>query len=267
MKINPNICLVDEDSTLKDSWKLALDAEVELSFFSDPVKLLEQCAAAPKGFLSQYACIVLGRKFQGGRIDICKDDWCHQIRQKGAKLLLLNWDGPITKGDLEGRFDGKIFHRRGVTWAHLRSRIMKMQSNPNHGFLGASSRSQSRHKPSLAESSSTMTVAKSSAIESQVSMGRLEDLKLERSHKCKKILLAMAESAHGQHRDLLLNYATLNHDKGRQLLEAIYNRLLLASTKGFSEDCPSRYINSSPVVAKNLLREALIGESVTTPLQ
>ena len=87
MKINPNICLVDEDSTLKDSWKLALDAEVELSFFSDPVKLLEQCAASPKGFLSQYACIVLGRKFQGGRIDICKDEFqsLRDVLMKGAR--------------------------------------------------------------------------------------------------------------------------------------------------------------------------------------
>lgn len=267
MKIKPIICIVDEDISLLECWNDVLDADVEVSYFSDPVKLLESCLSNSERPLNDYACIILGRKFQGGKIDTCKEDWCYQIRRRGGKILLLNWDGPITKGDLEGRFDGKIFHRHGVTWAHLRSRLLKLSQCPT-GYITSEAIANAQFnsfRKDLKDRSRNSSENLKKELRNDVSS--FDYLQNERGQKCKKLLLLMASSAKGQHRDLLLNYANQNSIKGEQLLEALYNRLLLASTKGFSDNCPSKYINSSPVVAKNILREALVGEAVATPIR
>jgi hypothetical protein len=65
----------------------------------------------------------------------------------------------------------------------------------------------------------------------------------------------MARKATGPHKEKIEYYAYQDQKTGVQLLEAIYNRLL--TDKDRPTTCPSKYINSSPVIAQRILHETL----------
>ena len=148
------------------------------------------------------------------------------------RSILLNWQGYVTKDEVNSKFDGKLFHRYGVKWQTLRLRIQKFEKNQR----------MTRKLPPSKEFKIT---------EKQ----RQQVSSISRPDKCGEILKSMAKKATGPHREKIEFYAYHDRKTGVKLLEAIYNRLL--TDKNRPETCPSWYINSSPVIAQRILKEAL----------
>ena len=80
--------------------------------------------------------------------------------------------------------------------------------------------------------------------------------RLNKEQRCVEILKTMAHNARGSHREKIESYLAGDQKTGIQLLEAIYNRLI--TLRDIPQTCPSRYINSSPVIAARILEEALM---------
>src|SRR5690606_15642524 len=139
--------------------------------------------------------------------------------------LFLNWQGYIDKKDLIPNFDGKIFQKYGVKWHTLRLRIQRLN----------------KQKKDLSLTSNAVPVK----IDRQLAMSKAE--------KCQELLKNMAKRADGSHRFFIETCASQNLNQGIELLEAIYSRLI--TFKDRPETCPSRYINSSPVIAARILQQ------------
>jgi hypothetical protein len=155
------------------------------------------------------------------------------LKSYGAGPVFLNWQGYVTKDEVNNKFDGKLFHRYGVKWQTLRLRIQKFE------------KTQKQIK----------RVIPSKEFKVVDKTNRRYPSSISRPDKCGEILKSMAKKANGIHREKIEYYAYHDHKTGVKLLEAIYNRLL--TDKNRPEGCPSHYINSSPVIAQRILREAL----------
>ena len=118
-----------------------------------------------------------------------------------------------------------------LKWQTLRLRIQKHEKSQKVG------------KEGFEQSSSTFVNS------------RVRSKKTSRPEKCSEILKIMARNAIGVHKEKIEHYAYYDQKTGIQLLEAIYNKLL--TDKDRPASCPSRYINSSPVIAQRILKEAL----------
>ena len=229
MKHKPVVCLIDEDENVRLGWSKALGQEATLVYFQDHLELLNH-AARDKSMVSGFSCIIIGRFFKQLNLDVVMSEAPDMIRKISNCPLFLNWQGYITKDEVLARFDGKLFHRYGVKWQTLRMRVQKFEKTLR------------THKKSP-EAGKMMEI-----------IPLAHDSKPE---KCCQLLRTMAKNAAGPHKEKIEFYAQHDHDTGTKLLEAIYNRLL--TDKNRPSTCPSRYINSSPVIAQRILHDALFG--------
>jgi len=223
---NPRVCIVDEDRRVQETWEKSLGSRVRVYYFSSPGELLER-EVAQKFFMDSMVCIVIGRLYNNRSLDIVRTEYPAKIRQHTGVPIFLNWQGYIDKNDLDTFFDGKIYQRYGVKWVTLRHRILRLN----------------RPQKSLIEPYSH---GKSS----------IRLLKPNREQLCLELLKKMADNSSGEHQARLEHYACHDLKTGIKLLEAVYNRLM--TSKDIPPTCPSRYLNSSPVIAARILERALI---------
>lgn len=223
----PKVCVIDENSNVKLGWEQSLGSQASLFFFRDHLEFFDRLSRDPN-FSLDFQCIIIGKIYPHlNNFDILESDAIERIRSLTKSPLFLNWQGYISKEELERRFDGKIFHRYGVKWHTLRLRIQRL-----------SSRKEVSIRP--------MTIA-------QPSNKKIRQL--SRLQRCQELLKVMAARADGVYKDKIEFYAYHDQEMGVQLLEALYNRLL--TQKERPTGCPSRYINSSPVIAARILQETL----------
>ena len=233
MKQKPIVCLIDEDETVRKGWELSLLGDADVDYYTNHLELLN-AASRDKLLVPSYSCFILGRYFKDVDVDTVSSTVPDLLRNLGAGPLFLNWQGYVTKEEVNQKFDGKLFHRYGVKWQTLRLRIQKFDKNRKMVKRAIPSKEfrindkQRRHVSSIS-----------------------------RPDKCGDILKLMAKKATGAHREKIEFYAYQDTTTGMKLLEAIYNKLL--TDKNRTNECPSRYINSSPVIAQRILREALYG--------
>lgn len=235
MKQKPLVCLIDEDETVKKGWANALEGDATLCYYPDHFELLTQ-AAQDKELIASFSCIIIGRYFKHVNVDIVTSDVAETLKNSGAGPVFLNWQGYVTKDEVNTKFDGKLFHRYGVKWQTLRLRIQKFEKTQKVVVA---------KKPAPVKEFKTPVMEKPRRYVSSISQ----------PDKCGEILKTMARRAQGAHKEKIEFYAYHDRNAGVKLLEAIYNRLL--TDKNRPETCPSRYINSSPVIAQRILREAL----------
>jgi hypothetical protein len=231
MKQKPIVCLIDEDEEVARGWQHTLQHEAEVRAYSDHLTLLRH-AAYDKGLLAAFSCIISARFFKKLNLDIVNSNVPELIRAKCAGPLFINWQGFITREELIKKFDGKLFHKFGVRWQTLRLRIQKFEKKSLQSKPFAS---EALIKTKIKKTSNTRSIPK--------------------PDRCYALLKAMASNAQGIHRERIEFYANHDPDTGMQLLEAIYSKLV--TDKNRPETCPSRYINSSPVIAKRILHDTL----------
>lgn len=234
MKSKPYVCLLDENPDVQQGWEATLGHDAQLFYFQDHLELLNE-ATRDKELIPSFTCIIMGRYFRHINMDVVTSNVTELLREHGAGPIFLNWQGYVTKEEVHSKFDGKLFHRYGVKWQTLRLRIQKFE------------KSLKPFKPILELKKETPITFYSSKPASSIS----------RPDKCIDILKTMARNADTQHKDRIEFFAFKDPSQGIKLLEAIYDRLL--TDKNRPENCPSRYINSSPIIAKRMLKEALFG--------
>ena len=239
MRVKPKVCLIDEDPQVQLGWSKALNKEATVECFNDYRELL---LARDKdvSLLSSFDCVIVSRYFKKTGIDICESNVIAELRTHGANAIFLNWQGYLTKEEIDAKFDGRLFNRYGVRWQTLRSRIQKIK-NKKAPLTGQA-------KPEEVGQIARNTQVKSPSV---------SDVFQSKPQRCQDLLKIMARQAIGRHREKLEYYAVHNSTEGIALLEAIYNKLLTSTDN--STNCPSKYINSSPVVAKNILKKTLFG--------
>ncbi len=225
MSEKPRVCIVDENLLVKVGWERSLGHHAELFFYRDHRPLLED-AERDETLIPSFQCIILGRMYPHIGLDIVHSDIPEQIRKQAGGPVFLNWQGYVTKNDLDTNFDGKIFHRYGIKWHTLRLRIQRVERRKNTV--------EHVHLPEKTKVNSYIS----------------------RSQKCRELLRLMAARAEESHRRKIEYMAKNDPETGIKLLEAIYNKLLV--DKNRPSNCPSRYINSSPVIAARILRDVLI---------
>lgn len=221
----PRVCVIDENPKVEMGWRKSLGKNAQLYFFRDPLEFQNAIENDLK-LLRSFTCIIFGRNFSEHRLDIVKSRIPQKLAKQTDVPLFLNWQGYVSKADLETQFDGKIFHRFGIKWHTLKLRIQRLQRQKETQVTNFV-RSNSDFPPSH----------------------------FNRDQKCQHVLRQMAKRAHGEHRSRIEYYAQQDQETGVRLLEAIYNELL--TNKNRSDSCPSRYINSSPVIATKILSAAL----------
>ncbi len=224
MNDKPRVCVIDENSLVKVGWERSLGHHADLYFYRDHRGLFEDAETDPL-LIPSFHVIIVGRMYPHINLDIVNSDIPESLRKIATGPVFLNWQGYVSKTDLDKNFDGKIFHRYGIKWHTLRLRILRVERKKN-AFEPARSPLKSR---------STLCVS--------------------RSQKCRELLKLMALRAEGQHKKKIEQLAKNDTETGIKLLEAIYNKLLI--DKNRPENCPSRYINSSPIIAARILREVL----------
>ena len=234
MKPKPLVCLLDEDPDVRHGWETSLNPDAQLFYFQDHLELFNE-AASQRDLIPSFTCIILGRYFRHINLDMVASHVPDLLREQGAGPIFLNWQGYVTKEEVNVKFDGKLFHRYGVKWQTLRLRVQKFE------------KSLKPFKPSSYEIKKELPASFFSKPASSIS----------RPDKCMEILKAMARNAEGHHKEKIEFFAFKDPNTGIKLLEAIYDRLL--TDKNRPSDCPSRYINSSPIIAKRILKEALFG--------
>lgn len=223
---NPRVCIVDEDRRVQETWEKSLGSRVRVHYFSSPGDLLEK-DLSQKFFLDSMVCIVMGRLFNDKSLDIVRTEYPARIRRRTSVPVFLNWQGYIDKNDLETNFDGKIYQRYGVKWVTLRHRILRLNRSAR-GLMEPVPRGKSS----------------------------IRLLTPSRDQLCLELLKRMASNSCGDHQARLEHYAYHDLKTGIKLLEAVYNRLM--TSKDIPTTCPSRYLNSSPVIAARIIEKALI---------
>lgn len=218
----PVVCLIDENPLVQVGWEKSLESNASLAYYRDHLELFKDAENKPN-LISSFSCIITGKNFSHLQFDIVNSDVCEQLRKKSTGPIFLNWQGYISKDYLEKNFDGKIFHRYGVKWHTLRLRIQKLDKK------------KIVIKPQVQPSAPTKKITK--------------------DQKCFELLKSMADRAEGEHKKKIEFYAFKDPSTGIKLLEAIYTSLLTNKDRSFS--CPSRYINSSPVIAAKILHDTL----------
>lgn len=235
MKQKPIVCLIDEDDKVKRGWEQALGVDALLQYYPDHLELFNH-SAREKDLIKNFSCVIIGRHFKQLNLDVVSSNVPDNLKSAGAGPIFLNWQGYITKDEVNSKFDGKLFHRYGVKWQTLRLRIQKFEKTQKFPT----------EKMPITEKYARVYENKCK-----------ETATASRPEKCSALLKEMASKADGIHREKIEFYAYRDVVSGRQLLEAIYNRLL--TDKNRPETCPSRYINSSPVIAQRILHNALYG--------
>ena len=238
MRVKPKVCLIDEDPQVQLGWEKALNKEASLEYYKDCQELLD-AAGNDASLLHSFDCVIVSRYFKQTGVDVCESPLIAELRNQGVGAIFLNWQGYLTKEEIDSKFDGRLFNRYGVRWQTLRSRIQKIRNK----------------KAPLTRVSKADEPAAPKASPSKVSLP--SQMFQSKPQRCQDLLRSMARKAVGRHKEKLEYYAAHDSKEGIALLEAIYNRLLTATDS--SMNCPSRYINTSPVVAKNILKEALYG--------
>jgi hypothetical protein len=232
MKLKPVVCVIDEDERVSIGWRKSIGLDGKLIYFHDYLEFFNTCQI-DKEFASSLSCIIIGRHFKSLSVDVVDSQIPKQIRSLGHWPIFLNWQGYITKEEVNEKFDGKLFHRYGVKWQTLRLRIQKYEKKLKF--------SQSPSKENLVK----------------VYEQKYKEAKFSKPEKCKVLLKNMARNATGLHKKRIENFIMSDMDRGIALLEAIYYRLL--ANKNRPKGCPSEYINSSPVIAQRMLYDALYG--------
>lgn len=235
MKLKPYVCLLDEDPDVRQGWEQSLASDAQLFYFQDHLELLNE-AARQKSLIPSFTCIIVGRYFRHINLDVVTSNVPELLRENGAGPVFLNWQGYVTKEEVNAKFDGKLFHRYGVKWQTLRLRIQKFEKSLKSFKTVTEIQSQENSAP-VYYPKATSSISK--------------------PDKCIEILKTMAKNAEQGHKDKIEFFASQDPSTGIKLLEAIYDRLL--TDKNRPENCPSRYINSSPIIAKRILKEALFG--------
>ena len=235
MKLKPYVCLLDENPDVRHGWETTLGHDAQLFYYQDHLELLNE-AAHNKDLIPSFSCVIIGRYFRHINLDMVTSNVADLLREQGAGPIFLNWQGYVTKEQVNVKFDGKLFHRYGVKWQTLRLRVQKFEKNlkPFKPVV------ELKKEPLSVSFSHHKTVSS-----------------ISRPDKCVEILKTMAKNADSAHRDKIEFFAFKDPNTGIKLLEAIYDRLL--TDKNRPENCPSRYINSSPIIAKRILKEALFG--------
>lgn len=224
MNEKPRVCVVDENALVKVGWERSLGHHADLYFYKDHCELFEAAEKDPS-LIPSFHVMILGRLYPHMSIDIVNTEIPERLKKLANGPVFLNWQGYVAKSDLEKNFDGKIFHRYGIKWHTLRLRILRVE-----------------RKKHFLEPMRTPMKPRAHA-------------HVSRSQKCKELLQVMAGKAQGQHRKRIEEFAKHDNVNGIKLLEAIYNKLLV--DKNRPSNCPSRYINSSPVIAARILRDVL----------
>lgn len=230
LRHKPIVCVIDSESNVELGWRRSLGDDADLLYFCSHLDYFEYIAQHQQTS-EAISCFVIGRYCREQNFDIINSDIPENIRKTSSAPLFLNWQGYITKDELRSKFDGKLFHRYGVKWQTLRIRLAKAEYN------------QRDFCPPL-----------------QPSPEKVEEkprIRLSRPERCRELLQIMATRASGDHREKIDYLAKRDRQMGIMLLEKLYNRLL--TDKDRPESCPSRYINSSPVIAQRILHDALFG--------
>lgn len=240
MKAKQLVCIIDEDPQVQKGWSLSLGNDADSYCYNNHLELFN-AASSNKDLIPSFSCIIVGRYFKSINLDIVSSNVTELIKEQGAGPILLNWQGYITKEEVNANFDGKLFHRYGVKWQTLRLRIQKYEKSL---------------QPNLSSSTDESTKLQ----ENTESFNSIRTPKpifenVPRPDRCVSVLKMMAKNSSGQHQEKINFYLKKDPKTGVRLLEAIYEKLL--TDKSSSESCPSRYINSSPLVAKRILKEAL----------
>ncbi len=230
MKPKPIVCLIDEDEEVHRGWTRSLQDEAEVYCYPDHYGLFRQ-ASTDKSLMASFSCIIVGRKFSKLNLDMAHSHIPDLIRAKASGPLFVNWQGFITKEELSKKFDGKLFHKFGVRWQTLRLRIQKFE------------------KKSLQQKTNVDLTIRTKFKKQG------NNRSIPKPDRCYALLKAMANNAVGSHREKIEFYANHDPQTGMQLLEAIYSKLV--TDKNRPDSCPSRYINSSPVIAKRILYDTL----------
>lgn len=252
MKRKASVCLLDEDTNVGRGWLQALGSDVKFYHFHDHLELIEQ-ANLDKDFIPSFSCIIMGRYFKRLDLDVISSSVPETLRAHGAQVLLLNWQGYVTKEEVGQKFEGKLFHRYGVKWQTLRLRIQKHEKVQKTNQLKTMTNQSQSSGESLQAKTPILAIKNGGSVEPLVS----SQPALPRPMRCGELLKEMARRAEGLHREKIEHYVRHDLDSGRKLLEAIYDRLL--ADKNRPSSCPSQYINSSPVIAKRVLKEVLYG--------
>lgn len=229
MKKKPVVCLIDEDPVVEKGWARSLGAEASLKCYRDPAHLV-RAGKKDRELYAGFSCVIMGRYFRNSGFDVISSDIPNLLRAELTAPLFLNWQGYVTKEELNSKFDGKLFHRYGVKWQTLRLRIQKFERLV-------------KEKSIL----DTPVPQKAIALDKMRTRSRKE--------RCESLLQNMAHKASGNHRQKLEYLAVSDLPSGVTLLESLYQRLM--TTKEVEPGCPSEYIASSPVIARRILQEAL----------
>ena len=224
MSDKPRVCVIDENLLVKVGWERSLSHHADLFFYRDHRGLFEEAEKDPS-LVPSFQVIIVGRIYPHISMDVVGSEVPDRLRKLASCPIFLNWQGYVAKTDLEKSFDGKIFHRYGIKWHTLRLRILRVERKKN----------------------CVEPIRSPLKFRSHVYVFR--------SQKCRELLKLMASRAEGQHKRKIEQFAKNDPENGIKLLEAIYNKLLV--DKNRPANCPSRYINSSPVIAARILREVL----------
>ena len=257
MKDKPKVCIVDDDCQVKVGWEASLGRDAVVCYYQDFGSLMK-AVDRDRQLPSSFECLITGRYFKHSGLDVCNSPVICMLRDKGLRAIFLNWQGYLTKEEIGSRFDGRLFNRYGVRWQTLRSRVQKVLSRSS--AQEAMESAAEVRQLSAPEGGAAVFRAPMLQVSDQPAYSRSGEAGLvfmSKPQRCQELLHSMAMKAAGRHKERLEYYASQNHKEGIALLEAIYNRLMTCVHEG--DNCPSRYINSSPIVAKSILKEALFG--------
>ena len=116
MRHKPIVCLIDEDENVKLGWQKALANDAKLLYFQDHLELFNQLTRDSE-LISSFNCIIIGRYFKHLNLDVLNSNVTEPLRSAGGEPIFLNWQGYITKDEVNSKFDGRLFHRYGVKMA------------------------------------------------------------------------------------------------------------------------------------------------------
>ena len=189
MRQKPTVCLIDEDENVKIGWTKTLSPDANLVHFQDHLELFNH-AARNEDLVNSFSCIIVGRYFKHLNLDVVSSSITDTLKAAGAGPIFLNWQGYITKEEVNAHFDGKLFHRYGVKWQTLRLRIQKYE------------KSQKTVKKPFHPN--TLTTEKT------------RKQPVSKPERCSELLKTMANKARGPHKDKIEHYAYQDTKTGIQ---------------------------------------------------
>jgi hypothetical protein len=241
------ICLIDEDPKVQLGWEQTLQPHIEVIVFKHPEEALHFFDKYERS-QPMFECIVVARFFINN-LDLLNSDFSEKLSRKALCPILLNWQGYVGVSKLGKKFDGKVFHRFGVKWQTLKVRLQKMDSYLRHQESKLFLMNKKIPKNFLIMNSSTAAPQKGTL------RSFASSFQQAKQRKCSELLLLMATHSDQTMRASLVDCVEKDLEKGIQFLESLYNRLI--TYREHPPNSPSRYLNTSPVVAARMIREAL----------